>query len=144
MKHLTVRVLVLAIVLSLSALVFAQGEKPDATLQLSEGQVAAGIGWSWGKGVLNFNGEDHPFKVKGLSVLDVGVTKANATGKVYNLKKLSDFNGTYAAASAEGTVVEGAGVSTMQNENGVVIHLISTTKGANLKFASEGVNFTLE
>jgi hypothetical protein len=144
MKHSTVSVFVLAIVLSLSALVFAQGEKPDATLQLSEGQVAAGIGWSWGKGVLNFNGEEYPFKVKGLSVLDVGVTKAEATGKVYNLKKLSDFNGTYAAAAAEGTAAKGAGVSTMQNENGVLIHLVSKTKGANLKFATEGVKFTLE
>ena len=144
MKHSTVSAFVLVIVLSLSAVVFAQEEMPDATLELSEGRVAAGIGWSWGKGVLNFKGEDHPFKVKGLSVLDVGVTKAEATGKVYNLKKLSDFNGTYTAAAAEGTVVKGAGVSTMQNENGVLIHLISKTKGANLKFATEGVKFTLE
>ena len=146
MKYLTVRVLVLAIVLSLSSsgLIFAKGEKPDATLQLSEGQIAAGIGWSWGKGVLNFNGQEHPFKVKGLSVLDVGVTKAEATGNVYNLNKLSDFNGTYTAVAAEGTVVEGAGVSTMQNENGVLIHLISKTKGANLTFGAEGVKFTLE
>lgn len=119
-------------------------EKPDATLKLSKGQVAVGIGWSWGNGVLTFKGKHYPFKVNGLSVVDVGITKASGVGKVYHLNKLSDFNGTYAAAAAEGTIGGGAGVSTMKNENGVVVQLISTTQGANIKLAGEGVKFTLE
>jgi len=142
MKRLTMSVLVVA--LSLFGSVFAQAKKPDATLKLSEGQVAVGIGWSWGKGVLTFKGKHHPFKVEGLSVVDVGVTKANAVGKVYHLKKLSDFNGTYTSAAAEGTIGGGAGVSTMKNQNGVVIDLQSTTQGVNVKLAGEGVKFTLE
>jgi hypothetical protein len=144
MKRLTISVLVLMTALSLSGLVFAQEEKPDATLKLSEGQVSAGIGWSWGKGVLTYKGKSHSFKVDGLSVGDVGITEANAVGKVYHLKKLSDFNGTYAAAAAEGTIGGGAGVSTMKNQNGVVINLQSTTQGVNIKLAGEGVKFTLE
>ena len=144
MKRLTVSVLVLVIALSLSSLAFAQEEKPDATLTLSEGQVGVGIGWSWGDGVLTFKGKTYPFKVGGLSVVDVGITKANAVGKVYHLKKLSDFNGTYTAATAEGTVGGGAGVSTMKNQNGVVIDLVSTTQGVNFKLAGEGVKFTLK
>jgi hypothetical protein len=56
--------------------------------------VGVGIGWSWGKGVLSFKGKQYPFKVDGICVVDVGITKANAVGKVYHLKKLSDFNGT--------------------------------------------------
>ena len=142
MKRLTVSVLVIA--LSLFGLVFAQEEKPDATLKLSKGQVAVGIGWSWGDGVLTFKGKNYPFKVGGLSVVDVGITKANAVGKVYHLKKLSDFNGTYTAATAEGTVGGGAGISTMKNQNGVVIDLVSTTQGVNFKLAGEGVKFTLK
>ena len=144
MKRLTVSVLVLVIALSLFGLVFAQEEKPDATLKLSKGQVAVGIGWSWGDGVLTFKGKNYPFKVGGLSVVDVGITKANAVGKVYHLKKLSDFNGTYTAATAEGTVGGGAGISTMKNQNGVVIDLVSTTQGVNFKLAGEGVKFTLK
>ena len=144
MKRLTVSVLVLVITLSLFGLVFAQEEKPDATLTLSKGQVAVGIGWSWGDGVLTFKGKNYPFKVGGLSVVDVGITKANAVGKVYHLKKLSDFNGTYTGAAAEGTIGGGAGVSTMKNQNGVVIELLSTTQGVNFKLAGEGVKFTLE
>ena len=144
MKKLTVSVLVLVMALSLFGLVFAQEEKPDATLTLSKGQVAVGIGWSWGDGVLTFKGKNYPFKVGGLSVVDVGITKANAVGKVYHLKKLSDFNGTYTGAAAEGTVGGGAGISTMKNQNGVVIDLQSTTQGVNFKLAGEGVKFTLK
>ena len=144
MKRLTVSVLVLVIALSLFGSVFAQEEKPDATLTLSKGQVGVGIGWSWGNGVLTFKGKTYPFKVGGLSVVDVGITKANAVGKVYHLKKLGDFNGTYTGAAAEGTVGGGAGVSTMKNQNGVVIDLQSTTQGVNFKLAGEGVKFTLK
>ncbi len=144
MKGFAVSVLVLVITLSMFGLVFAQDEKPDATLTLSKGQVAVGIGWSWGGGVLTYRGKKYPFKVGGLSVVDVGVTKGDAVGKVYHLKKLSYFNGTYMGAAAEGTIGGGAGISTMKNQNGVVIQLRSTTQGVNFKLAGEGVKMTLK
>ena len=96
---------------------------------MHEGQVALGIGWSWGKGTLSFKGKKYEFKVDGLSVIDVGITKATSNGKVYNLKNLSDFDGIYTAMAAEGTVAGGAGVTKMKNQNGVVIELVSTTQG---------------
>lgn len=55
----------------------AEEKKPDATLKLSQGQVAVGIGWNWGGGVLTYKGKNYPFKVDGLSVDDIGVTKAD-------------------------------------------------------------------
>jgi hypothetical protein len=36
------------------------------------------------------------------------------------------------------------GTAAMKNQNGVVIHLTSTTKGANLKLAAEGVKLTVQ
>ncbi len=122
----------------------AEKKKPDATLTMSEGQVAVGIGYSWGKGTLDYKGKKYEFKVDGLSVVDVGITKATSKGKVYNLKKLEDFDGIYTAASAQGTIAGGAGVTTMKNQNGVVIDLVSTTQGVNLKLAPEGVKFTIK
>jgi hypothetical protein len=146
MKRVTVVVLVLLVGLALCGLAFAKeaAKKPDATLTLTEGQVALGIGWSWGKGVLTFKGKQYPFKVEGLSVGDVGITKAEATGNVNNLKKLEDFNGKYLSAAAEATVGLGAGATAMQNDKGVVVYLLPKTKGVNLKLAGEGVKFTLE
>jgi outer membrane immunogenic protein len=145
MKRLAMfTVITMTLFLCLSGLAIAQDKKVDATLTMSEGQVAFGLGFNWGKGVLTYEGKEYPFKVKGLSVVDIGITKATSSGKVYNLKKLEDFDGNYTAASAEGTVAGGAGALTMKNQNGVVIDLVSTTVGANLKLSVEGVKITLE
>ena len=141
----------LSIVPTLVAALFAAGlalgaeeKKPDATVKIHEGSVAAGIGWSWGGGQLMYAGKTHKFKIQGLTVAEVGVTKAEATGSVYNLKNLDDINGVYAAAGTEGTMGKGAGVSSLRNDKGVVINLKSETKGANIKIAAEGLKITLE
>jgi hypothetical protein len=144
MKRVAAVVLAMAMFLGLSGMVYASEKKADATLTLTQGQVAAGIGWSWGKGVLKYQGKEYPFKVKGLSVVDIGITKASANGKIYGLKQLEDFNGTYSGGAAEGTVGGGVGATRLKNSNGVVLELVSRTKGVNLKLAGEGVTFTLE
>lgn len=127
----------------LLGLAVAQAKKPDATLKLSEGTVAVGIGFSWGKGTLAFKGKNYPVKVQGLSVGEVGVNRATAVGSVYNLKNLADFDGNYVAGGAEATVAGGAGVTAMKNQNGVVIELKSTTQGASLKLAAEGLKLSV-
>jgi len=127
----------------LVGLALAQAKKPDATVTLTEGSVAVGIGFSWGKGTLTYQGKKHAVKVEGLSVGEVGVTRATGLGSVYNLKKLADFDGNYVAGGAEATVAGGAGVTVMKNQNGVVIELKSTTQGASLKLAAEGIKLSV-
>ena len=150
MKRIMAVVVVFAMFFALSGLVCAaekakkEEKKPDATLTLKEGQVAVGIGWSWGGGELSYKGQKYKFKVKGLSIGDIGITKAEATGKVYDLKNIEDFNGTYIAATAAGTLGVGAGATALKNDKDVVIHLFPKTKGISLKLAGEGVTFTLE
>ncbi len=122
----------------------AQGKKADGTLELSEGSIAAGIGFSWGKGTLTYEGKKYPVKVEGLAVGEVGITRATASGKVYDLKKLDDFAGNYTAGGVGGTVGGGAGASIMKNQNGVTIELTSTTQGASLKLAASGIRLTLQ
>src|SRR6059036_3497948 len=78
----------------------ATTQKPDATLRLSGGSFAAGIGFSWGKGTLTYKGKDYPVSVNGLSVGKVGITGNSAYGDVYNLQHLRDFNGHYNAGAA--------------------------------------------
>ena len=75
---------------------------------------------------------------------EVGVTKAHATGTVYNLRSPDDFGGVYVAAGAEGTVGKGEGVGSLRNEKGVVINLKSETKGANIKIAASGLKVSIE
>jgi hypothetical protein len=144
MKKSLALIVVLSLFLCLSGIAVAQDKEPDAYLELSEGSVAVGIGYSWGSGTLTFQGKKYPVEVKGLSVIDVGVTKVEAFGKVYGLKQLEDFNGNYTSATAEGTLGGGAGATKMKNQKGVVIDLFTTTKGLNLKLAPSGISLKLK
>ena len=121
----------------------AQDKKPDATIELSEGRVAAGIGFSWGGGTLTYQGKTYNVKVEGLSVGEIGIVRATARGEVFDLKRVEDFPGNYTAASAGATVGGGVSTAIMRNQNGVEIRLTSTTQGANLKLAASGIKLTL-
>ena len=136
---------VLGAVLAFSAvLALAADKKPSATLKLTEGSVAAGIGWSWGHGTLTYMGKDYKVKVEGLSIGEVGMTDVKAKGDVYDLKSVDDFSGVYAAAGAGATAGAGKGVTALTNAKGVGITLTSITKGASLKIAAEGLKLTVE
>jgi len=139
MGFVTVAMLVLGIVAAR-----AQEEKPDATLRLSGGSVAAGIGFSWASGTLSFQGKEYPISVNGLSVGDVGVTKLEASGSVYGLKSLKDFDGNYTAVAAGATVAGGGGAVTMRNQNGVKVNLVSTTQGVKFVLGASGVSMKIK
>jgi len=143
-RRWTLGLAILGVLALLVAPALADDKTPDATIRLTEGSVAAGIGWNWGRGELSFQGKSYHVKVEGLAVAEVGITKAEATGTVYNLKSIDDLNGVYAAAGAEGTAGKGAGVSSLRNSKGVVINLKSETKGANIKVAAAGLKLTVE
>ena len=134
----------LALAALLAAPALAEDKKPDGTVKLEAGSVAVGIGWTWGSGTLTYGGKTYKVKVDGLSVGEVGMTNAKASGKVYNLKKLEDFDGVFAAGGAGATAGQGKGASALTNANGVSLLLTSETKGASLKIAAEGVKLKIE
>src|SRR5262245_52088351 len=133
----------LAFVLSM-AQAAEKAEKPDARLKLSTGSVAAGVGFSWGGGTLTYQGKSHDVEVSGLSVGDVGASKIEAVGEVFHLKKLAEVDGTYTAAAAAATVGGGAGTTVMQNQNGVTIHMTSTSQGLKFTLAAAGVSLKIK
>jgi hypothetical protein len=139
-----ISVVMIGSLLVLVSWALAQEKKTSGTLKLSEGSVGVGIGFSWGHGVLTYEGKEYPFSVQGLSVADVGISRAEATGVVYNLTQLADFNGNYTAVTAGAAVGGGAGATTMRNQNGVVIDLTGTTQGVKFNLSVDGVKFTLK
>jgi len=122
----------------------AKEGKPDATLRLSGKSVAAGIGFSWGKGTLTYKGKDYPVSVNGLSLVKVGITKVTASGEVYNLKKLHDFDGNYTAAGAGMTLAGGGSAIAMKNQNGVRVVLGATTRGVDVTIGGAGVDMAIK
>jgi hypothetical protein len=59
---------------------------PIGEITIEAKQLAAGVGYSWGDGVMKFQGKEYPFTVQGLNVAAVGFSKIHAVGDVYNLK----------------------------------------------------------
>jgi len=100
--------------------------------------------FSWGNGVLTYKGKDYPCSVNGLSARDIGITSAELSGEVLNLKKLEDFNGNYTSFSAGVTVAGGAGGATMKNQNGVIMNVVATTQGLKFKLGLDGMKIQLK
>jgi hypothetical protein len=122
-----------------STAVAAEKATPSGKVSLESTSIAAGIGVSWGDGKLSFKGKDYPFSVEGLSLVDWGISKANATGDVYNLTDASKFAGTYVAAEAGLTLAGGMGGMVLRNANGVILHLRSVSQGAQLQLGTSGL-----
>jgi hypothetical protein len=121
--------------------------EPDATLRLSGGSFALGIGFSWGKGTLTYKGKDYPVKVNGLSVGKVGMTGSSAYGEVFNLKHLQDFNGHYnvGAAGTRGVTLGGGKSGTlMSNQAGVIVRVSSTQQGVAVNVTGGGVDMNIK
>lgn len=115
----------------------------EGTITFTGGAVALGVGFQWGSGTLTFQGRQYPFKVQGLSVVDVGATRMTGTGTVRNLHNVADFSGNYVSVTAGATVAGGGSAMTLRNQNGVVIDGIATSQGLRLTLAPGGVNITL-
>jgi hypothetical protein len=143
MVHKIVSLSAIAGVCLAYASAFAE-EKPDATVKLTAGSVAAGIGFSRGEGVLTYQGKEYPFSAFGLSVGKVGITNATASGDIYHLTKLEDFNGNNTTAGIGATVAGGGTAVAMQNQNGVVIQLVATTRGLDFTFEIGGAKLQLK
>ena len=80
---------------------------PIGEVTIEAKQLAAGVGYSWGDGVMKFQGKEYPFTVQGLNVAAVGFSKINAVGDVYNLKTAADLAGKYVAVSAGLSLAKG-------------------------------------
>ena len=143
-KWLSTWLVVLGCLGVLTAAVAADEQKPSASVKISSKAIAIGVGVTWGDGTLTYEGKSVPFSVSGLSVVDLGITDITTTGEVFNLKKLSDFSGNYAAGEAGAAIGGGPTDTIIKNENGVVIRLHGTQKGARLTLAAAGVTLKLK
>jgi hypothetical protein len=116
---------------------------PDGVIELSGGSVAAGVGYSWGSGTLIFQGKRYPLKISGITLASVGVSDYTAAGSVEGLKTPEAINGVFTSVAAGATLGGGGSVAAMRNQNGVVIHLTSTTTGLSLTLAAQGLKIAL-
>ena len=145
-KKIAVLLLVVAVTTGFTQAA-SQHSGPDATLRLSGGSFALGIGFRWGSGTLSYKGKDYPVKVNGLSIGKVGMTGVSAYGEVFNLKHLQDFNGHY-NVGAEGTrgvtIAKGKAGTLMTNQAGVIVRVSATQTGLDVNATGGGVEMQIQ
>jgi hypothetical protein len=123
----------------------ARAETPSGRLEMEEVEISLLLSAGWGHGSLFYEGT-HAFKLKGLGVGGLGVSKLEAYGNVFRLTKLSDFPGAYGAARA-GAVAGDAqleGGLWMENPAGVQIHMVPRRSGVALSLGADGVVITID
>ena len=138
-QKLIVPIMIVAILLY-AGISSALEKSQSGTLHISFSTLALGVGYSWGDGTLRLNdGRSFPFSVEGLKLLGLGLSSVNATGSVYNMKRVSDFNGIYKATDPNVTIIKSRSRTTFRNQrNDVIITLESSNKGADLSIGTKG------
>ncbi len=115
-------------------------------VEMESTSVNVGIGGQSGDGILRLpnlgTNCTYPFKVSGFGAgIQVGISKASASGAVQNMTRVSDLGGDYSAAQGEATIgAVGGGTNMKNNRNNVVINLKSNTQGLQLGFGGQGMS----
>ena len=147
MRRTLIGLLIVGNFLSVAAIVRVNAQEPDGTVKITRRSVAEGVGLSWGDGVLIYKGKEYAFSFQAsglLRELDPGISVAELSGQVFNLKNLQDFNGTYKIVKPTGPDDSGRKVATIQNQNGVVVNMVSTTGGHKFTLGAEGMTIELK
>ena len=121
----------------------SSAQTPDATIQMTGGSVAAGVGYTWGHGTLFYQGKMYPIRIAGLSLASVGADQYVASGSVTGLQRPEDISGTYTSVNGGVTMGGGADIAAMRNGKGVTILMASTNVGVNVTLAAEGLQIAL-
>ena len=109
-------------------------------MSISQVQVAFIGSGAVGGGTLYYRGRPYPFKVGGLGIGGIGISRLDANGSVYNLRRLEDFNGVYGQARTGRAIGQhGRGEMWLQNSNGVYLRLRARRQGLSLSLGADGM-----
>ena len=130
--------------LLLAAPARAETFTPTGTVQISQTQVAFIGSANLGGGKLNFGGKTYPFTIGGLGIGGFGFSKIEATGTVYNLKKLDQFSGAYAQGRYGIAVGDrSTGELWLSNVEGVAMSLKAKREGLALSLGGDAIYIDL-
>ena len=101
MRYKIFWVLTVAGVLAFMATAGGFAAEPDATVKITGKSIAAGVGYSWGSGVLTYKGKEYPFTVTGISAGDIGSPASNFRATSQTLKAWMISTGITPASTPE-------------------------------------------
>jgi hypothetical protein len=117
-----------------------QGKPQSGYVRMTQVQAAYLGSGNAGSGVLYYQGSRYPFSVGGLGVGGIGISKIEAKGEVYGLKRLSDFPGAY-VQGRYGFALGNASTGDLwlKNANGVIMRLVAKRQGLMLSLGGDAV-----
>lgn len=121
----------------------AQGRplsRPSGSVTIHQVQIAFIGSGTTGGGWLYYRGGAYPFKLGGLGIGGFGVSRIDANGTVYNLRRVQDINGVYAQVRSGWAIgQQGSGRMWLQNSNGVYLALWAQRRGLALSLGADGM-----
>jgi len=112
------------------------------TVEIEQTRVSFIGSATGGGGTLHFRGRDYRFKIGGLGIGGIGITKLKAVGTVYNLDDPLKFPGTYGELRAGMTVGQGNNHLWLKNGNGAVLELKGQGTGIGLNLGAGAVSIS--
>lgn len=119
----------------------AQQARPSATVEIEFTQAGLLVSAGWGEARLRFQGRTYRYRVRGLGVGGLGISRLRATGTVHGLTRVDDFAGTYVQARA-GLVAGAAevpGAIWLANTAGVTMQIRPRREGVALNVGADGL-----
>jgi hypothetical protein len=143
MRNRTLKLALLAILTLTVFALPANAKMGSVRVVFTKAALVAGGGV--GRGVLTFDGRDHPFRVYGLSVgVTIGASIARLTGRASYLHQLSDFEGDYSSVGVGGALGGGVGGVQLKNEKGVIITLHGVRAGVEFAANLSGIRIAFD
>lgn len=140
--------MICAVVVVFAALVwsgqptYSQGRSGEIYIDLVSGGFI--IGGAGGSGVLVYRGRRYPLSIGGVSIgATIGLAGSRLSGRVYNLRRVTDIEGTYRATGVGYAVVAGHRVARLVNARGVVLHLSGRQVGLEATADVSGIRISL-
>jgi hypothetical protein len=139
---------VCAVVVAMAALTwsgkptYSQGRSGEIYIDLVSGGFI--LGAAGGSGTLIYRGRQYPLSIGGLSVgATIGLAGSRLSGRVYNLRRVTDIQGTYRAAGVGYAVIAGRRVARLTNARGVVLQLRGRQVGLEASADVSGMRISL-
>jgi hypothetical protein len=118
---------------------------PTGRVNIEQVQIAFMGSGALGGGTLQFRGKTYKFKMGGLGVGGIGASRLSASGDVYGLTNLADFEGPYGEIRTGWAIGDmGKGRFWLRNPKGVYLKLQGTREGLQLSGGAEAVVIKLE
>jgi hypothetical protein len=102
------------------------------------------IGGTNGTGTMRLRGRTYPLVVSGVSCcFTFGGSQAVLNGKIANVSRASDIEGSYSASSAGATIGQGQQAITLTNAKGAMLQLTGAQSGLMLNVDLGGMTVQL-